>query len=97
MENIVGKRMYRGLLKSLARVWNPKDIQERGMQDKVLAQLQAAERGLLRAKAARDKAGLTAFAAVLGSLKLSSLNQVDNLKTLQEIVIALEKATSQPK
>jgi hypothetical protein len=97
MESVVGKRMYRGLLKSAARVWNPKDIQERGMQDRVLAQLQAAERGLLRAKAARDQAGQTAFAAVLGSLKLRSLDQVDNLKTLQQIVVALEKATSEPK
>jgi hypothetical protein len=52
--------------------------------------MQAAERGLNRAKAARDKAGLTAFAAILGSLRLSSLDQVDNLKTLQEIVAALE-------
>jgi hypothetical protein len=89
--------MYRGLLKSIAKVWNPKDIPDQAIQEKVLRHVQAAERGLVRAKAARDKAGLTAFAAVLGSLKLSSLNQVDNLKTLQEIVIALEKATSQPK
>jgi hypothetical protein len=54
--------------------------------------IQAAERGLNRAKAARDKAGLGVLAAVLGSLRLSSLDQVDNLKTLQEIVVALEAA-----
>jgi hypothetical protein len=90
MEHVVGKRMYRGLLKTVARVWNPKDIQDQAIQEKVLAHLQAAERGLLRAKAARDKAGLGAFAAVLGSFRLSSLDQVDNLKTLQEIVVALE-------
>ena len=34
---------------------------------------------------------LAAFAAVLGSLRLSSLDQVDNLKTLQQIVTALER------
>jgi len=90
MEQLVGKRMYRGLLKSVARVWNPKDIQDQAIQEKVLAHMQAAERGLLRAKAARDKAGLGAFAAVLGSFRLSSLDQVDDLKTLQEIVVALE-------
>jgi hypothetical protein len=90
MEQLVGKRMYRGLLKTVARVWNPKDIQDQAIQEKVLAHMQAAERGLLRAKAARDKAGLGAFAAVLGSFRLSSLDQVDNLKTLQEIVVALE-------
>jgi SpoVK/Ycf46/Vps4 family AAA+-type ATPase len=96
MERVVGKRMYRGLLKSIARVWNPNEIRNGTVQQRVLAQMQAAERGLLRAKAAREKAGLASFAAVLGSLKLSSLEQVDNLKTLQEIVIALEGATKPP-
>lgn len=90
MEKVVGKRMYRGLLKSVARVWNPRDIQDCSIQEKVLAQMQAAERGLRRTEAAREKAGLAAFAQVLGSLRLSSLDQVDNLKTLQEIVVALE-------
>jgi hypothetical protein len=33
----------------------------------------------------------------LGSLKVSSLDQVDNLKTLQEIVVALEDRAAQPK
>jgi hypothetical protein len=92
MEQVVGKRMYRGLLKDVARVWNPKEIQDQAIQGRVLAHIQAAERGLNRAKAARDKAGLGVFAAVLGSLRLSSLDQVDNLKTLQEIVVALEAA-----
>jgi len=90
MEKTVGKRMYRGILKSVARVWNPKDIQDQAIQEKVLAHMQAAERGLRRAEAAREKAGLATFAAVLGSLRLSSLDQVDNLKTLQEIVGSLE-------
>ena len=95
MEKALGKRMYRGLLKSVARVWNPKDIQYPAIQQKVLAHMQSAERGLRRAEAARDKAGLAAFAGVLQRLKLSSLDQVDNLKTLQEIVVALEAAASQ--
>lgn len=82
--------MYRGLLKTVARVWNPKEIQDREIQQRVLVHMQAAERGLRRAEAAREKAGLAAFAGVLGSLRLSSLDQVDNLKTLQEIVVALE-------
>jgi hypothetical protein len=94
MERVVGKRMYRGLLKSVARVWNPRDISDHAVQQKVLAHMQAAERGLLRAKAARDKAGLAGFAAVLESMKLSSLEQVDNLKTLQAIVVGLEATQS---
>jgi hypothetical protein len=97
MEQVVGKRMYRGLLKSVARVWNPKDIQDPEIQQKVLAHMQAAERGLRRAAHAREKAGLAAFAGVLGSLRLSSLGQVDNLTTLQEIVVALEAAAPRVK
>jgi hypothetical protein len=94
MEKVIGKRMYRGILKTVARVWNPKDIQDKAIQEKVLAHMQAAERGLRRAEAARVKVGLAAFARVLGSLRLNSLDQVDNLKTLQEIVTALEAAAS---
>jgi hypothetical protein len=97
MEQMVGKRMYRGLLKSVARVWNPKDIQDQAIQEKVLAHMQAAERGLRRAAHAREKAGLAAFAGVLGSLRLSSLDQVDNLNTLQEIVVALEATAPRAK
>jgi hypothetical protein len=97
MEKVIGKRMYRGILKSVARVWNPKEIQETAIQKKVLAHMQAAERGLRRAEAAREQAGLAAFARVLGSVKLSSLDQVDSLKTLQEIVVALEGTASRVK
>lgn len=93
MEQRLGKRMYRGLLKTIARVWNPSDIQDPAIQQKVLAHMQAAERGFRRAEAARDKAGLAAFARILGSLQVSSLDQVDNLKTLQEFVVALENAS----
>ena len=97
MEHVVGKRMYRGLLKSVARVWNPKDIEDQAIQEKVLAHMQAAERGLRRAEAARDAAGLAAFAGVLGSLRLSSLDRVDNLNTLREIVVALDAAAPRAK
>jgi hypothetical protein len=85
--------MYRGLLKSVARVWNPRDIRDAATREKVLAYMQAAERGLRRARAARDRAGMPAFAAILQRLKLSSFDQVDNLQTLQQIVVALGGAT----
>ena len=43
MKRSVGKCMYRGLLKKVARVWNPKDIRDPAIQQKVLAHMQAAE------------------------------------------------------
>ena len=49
MEKVIGRRMYRGIFKNVARVWNPKDIQEKAIQEKVLAHVQAAERGSRRA------------------------------------------------
>lgn len=88
----LGKRMYRGLLKRIARVWNPGDIQDEGVQQQVLAHMQAAERGFRRLDAALDCAGPEALTQILRSLRLHSIERVDNLQTLREIVLALEAA-----
>ena len=92
MERALGKRMYRGLLKTLARLWNPKDIEDPAIQQKVLAHMQAAERGFRRLDAALDRVGPEAPTQILRSLKLQSIDRVDNLQTLREIVLALEAA-----
>jgi hypothetical protein len=92
MERSVGKRMYRGLLKTLARVWNPKDIQDLAIQQKVLAHMQAAERGFRRLDAALDRVGPESLTQILRSLKLQSIDRVDNLQSLHKIVLALEAA-----
>lgn len=88
----LGKRMYRGLLKQIARVWNPRDIQDAGLQQQVLAHMQAAERGFRRLDAALGNVEPEALTQVLRSLKLQSVDQVDNLQSLREIVLALESA-----
>ena len=92
MEQALGKRMYRGLLKTLARVWNPKDIQDPAIQQKVLAHMQAAERGFRRLDAALDRVGPEPLTQILRSLKLQSIDRVEDLQTLREIVLALETA-----
>jgi len=94
MEEILGKRMYRGLLKTIARVWNPKDIRDYAMQQRVLAHMQAAGRGLRRLEVALDRVGPEALDKLLRARSLRSLDQVDNLSALHEIVCALESATS---
>ena len=90
MEQALGKRMYRGLLKTVARAWNPKDIRDPAIQQKVLAHMQAAERGFRRLDAALDRVGSEPPTQILRSLKLQCIDQVDNLQTLHEIVLALE-------
>src|ERR1700688_3153510 len=70
MEQALGKRMYRGLLKTLARVWNPKDIQDPAVQQKVLVYMQAAERGFRRLDAALDRVGPEPLQQILNSMKL---------------------------
>jgi hypothetical protein len=92
MEEVLAKRMYRGLLKTLARVWKPSDIQDPAIQQKVLSHLQAAERGLRRLDAALDRIGGEALYPILQSLQLTSLDQVDNLETLRKVVLAAEQA-----
>jgi hypothetical protein len=90
MAEPLGRGIYRGLLKKVARVWKPSQIQESALLEKILAQMQAAQRGLSRLDAAVDKTGPDQLAAILRSVNLKSLDQVDNLETLQKVVVALE-------
>ena len=95
MTEPLGRRMYRGLLKRVARVWNPRDIQDAGIQQQVLAHMQAAERGFRRLDAAVENVGSEALTRTLRSLNLQSIDLVDNLQTLREIVLALERAAQE--
>src|ERR1700678_1552738 len=61
----LGRRLYRGLLKACARVWNPSEIRDRDVLRKVLAQMQSAERGLRRLEAALDHVGPEALVPIL--------------------------------
>jgi hypothetical protein len=95
MERSVGKRMYRALLKTVARVWNPGDIQDPAIRQKVLAHMQAAERGFRRLDTAIDRVGPEPLTQILRSMKLQSIDRVDNLQALHQIVLALEAAVQE--
>jgi hypothetical protein len=90
MAEPLGRGLYRGLLKTVARAWKPIQIRDVALLQKVLEHMQAAERGLRRLETAIDKIGPESLVPILHSLKLNSLEQVDNLKTLHEIVVAME-------
>ncbi len=88
----LGRGLYRGLLRDLAKVWNPREIQEIPLLQKVLEHMRSAERGLRRVEAALNKTGPEALVPILRTVGLSSLERVDNLETLKRIVLELERA-----
>jgi len=90
MEHRIGKRLYRGLLKRVARVWTPQQIQETTVLEQVLAQMRGAERGLVRLEAAQTRLAPEIVQKVVASLNASP-TKVDDLQTLHGLVVALEK------
>lgn len=93
MAKPLGKGLYRGILKAVGRIWQPGQIQDVALLAEVLAQMQAAVRALQQLETALGKTGSEPLSAILRSLNLKSLNQVNNLETLQKIVLALESRT----
>jgi hypothetical protein len=92
MAEPLGRRLYRGILKTVARAWNPSEIREADALGRVLAQMQSAERGLCRLEAALNRVGPEALVPILRSLQLNSLEQVDCLESLKRVVLAAEEA-----
>ena len=95
MAQPLGKAMYRGVLKAIARVWKPSEINDRVVLEKVLATMQSAVQGLRRLEAAQERVGPEATKAIMNSLHIKSLAQVGNLETLRHLVQALEESADQ--
>ena len=90
MEAKIGKRLYRGLLKHVARAWSPQQIRETARLQQVLAQMQGAERGVTRLAAAQSRLAPAVVQQVIASLNAPPA-KVEDLQTLHSLVIALEK------
>jgi hypothetical protein len=97
LEKPLGKGLYRGLLKTVAHVWRPGQVQDVALLRKLLAHMQAAERGLARLEVAVGRTGPEALARLLESLQLNSMEKVDNLETLKEIALKLEEVAGDAK
>jgi hypothetical protein len=95
MAEPLGKAMYRGLLKTMARVWRPSEIRDRAVLEQVLSAMQSAVQGLRRLETAQEQIGPEATKALMNSLHVSSVAQVNNLETLQQLVHALEESAEQ--
>jgi len=92
MAELLGRGLYRGLLRDMARVWNPREIQDVSLQQRVFEHMRSAERGLRRLEAALDKVGPEVLVPILKANRLTSIERVDNLETLKRIVVELERA-----
>jgi hypothetical protein len=94
LEQPLGKGLYRGLLKTVARAWKPNQIREMPLLQRVLVHMQAAQRGLQRLDAALEITGPEAVDPPLRSLQLTSIERVNSLEALKVIVLAVEEAAS---
>ena len=90
LSQTLGRGLYRGLLRDFARVWNPNEIHDAVTQKKVLQYMHAAQRGLQRLEAVLERTGHKALIPILDSMGFKSLERVDNLQALKEIVLHLE-------
>lgn len=90
----LGKRLYRGLLKSGAMVWQPEDIRDTNLLEKVLTDMQAAQSALDRLRAVVEQGGAEALSRVLYSFALRSVGEITTLDRLEAIVIAAEAETN---
>ena len=91
MAEPLGRGLYRGLLRDIARVWDAREIHDPSLLERVLEQMRCAERGLRRVRAALDKAGIGTLAPVLESFGVRGLERIDRLDTLKRIVLELER------
>jgi hypothetical protein len=93
MAESLGRCWYRGLLKGVAQVWNPSDIRDLGVLEKVLTTMQSAERELVRLKLAQEKIGPDGVKVVLNELGIKSVDQIKSLDILKKLVVVLEEKT----
>lgn len=89
MKAKLGTYMYRGLLRQ-AKAWKPSQIRDLAEQRKTLERMQSAERGWERLKGARQKLSESVVSGVLKSLRITSVERVDDLETLHKLVLRLE-------
>ena len=92
MAELFGRGLYRGLLRDIAKVWNPREIHDVSLERRVLEHMRSAERGLRRLEAAFDRLGPEALPPVLRRCGFTSIERVDNLETLKRIVLDVEAA-----
>ena len=91
MEKAVGSALYRNILREYGRVNQPKLIRDTPTKRKVLQMLESATRGFGRLEAVTKRLEPKTVEALLAKLQAPPLNNIADIKTLQDVVLGLEE------
>jgi len=91
MEASVGTALYRNILREHGRVNQPKLIRDVAMKQKVLRVLESAARGINRLAAVTQRLDSTTVGALLSKLQAPPLDQIADMKMLEQVVFGLEE------
>jgi len=91
MEKAVGTAFYHNILLDYRRVNQPKLIRDVAVKQKVLQMLKSVARGIHRLEAVLKRIDPNTAQALLTKLQVSSLGQIADIKTLQNVVLELEE------
>jgi hypothetical protein len=94
MEAVVGTGFYRHILREHGRVNQPKLIRDTAVKQKVLCVLESAGRGFARLEAVKQRLDPDTVSALLAKLQAPPLNQIADMKTLEQVVFGLEDLVS---
>ena|SRR5215469_3561204 len=91
MEKAVGTTFYQNILRDYGRVNQPKLIRDVAVKQKVLQMLESVACGIDRLEAVMNRVDPNTVQALLTKLQVSSLGQIADIKTLQDVVLGLEE------
>jgi len=91
LEKAVGAGLYRNILREYGRVNQPKLIRDADTKRKVLGMLESVVRGIDRLDAVTKRLDPNTVKALLEKLQAPPLNEIADIKTLQNVVLGLEE------
>ena len=91
LEKAVGTALFRGILREFGRVNQLKLIRDAATKRKVLQMLESATRGIDRLDAVTQRLDPNTVKGLLDKLQVPPLNEIADIKTLQNVVFGLEE------
>jgi hypothetical protein len=91
LEKAVGTALFKGILREYGRANQPKLIRDAATKRKVLQMLESATRGIDRLDAVTKRLDPNTVKGLLDKLQVPPLNEIADLKTLQNVVLGLEE------